>query len=201
MNYCIERCQRYVESKKHILCHDNIVTITLSVYLCAFRVKIYPNMGKLPLKKSELHDAVYTTTDISIGYFNMLSKGTLSDIVPVSKQQIITAFLTLIMRKNSCLTPSFDSLIDKVVTHGFIRKWINEIRMPLSMQKKKKLPQILTLNQVQGIFYICGVLYVVATVVFIWEYASYRINARISSELTISKLKILFIMLYMCLKQ
>lgn len=139
-----------------------------------FRLMLFKgDMGKLPAFRSELTNAVYVTSDISMAYFNKLSRGRQNDLVPLSKEKLWTAYLTIFLHKQSCLTASFNPAIEKFTEHGFFTKWTKDYTVANGM-RNIDAPQILMLHQIQGIFHLCAGLYILAIIVFLVEIISVK---------------------------
>lgn len=132
-------------------------------------------MGRLPIAKNDYAYTVYTTNDNSVAYYNKMSRGQLNEMVPVADQKIWVLMSTLYLRKHSCLVPLMDAYIEQFIAHGFVSKWVSDHSGP---RRKKGFddrdPQVLTLEQVLGLVYICMGLYALAILVFVTELLSVR---------------------------
>lgn len=131
-------------------------------------------IGRLPTDKSDYAGTVYTADDFSIGYYNKISRGKLNEMVPAAREKIWMVTLTMYFRKHSGLAATANGIIDQLITHGFVQKWKNDHKMSPRQNIKEKDPQILTLEQVQGVIFICLGLHVVATALFVLEMLSVK---------------------------
>lgn len=98
------------------------------------------------------------------------------ELIPLAKQRLWTAFLSIYLKKKSCFEPSFSAAIDRFAKHGLIVKWVRDFTAT-TYKKDDKIPQPLTLQQIQGIFLICMGFYIIAIIIFILEIViNYRKN-------------------------
>lgn len=129
-----------------------------------YRLKHRPHTGELPSNKSEWNRAVYVTGKETQSYYNKFA----TEHIPLSKDRLWTAYLHFFMPKTSCFRSPFNGILRKFVQHGLVQKWINDYAATGSKMNNRD-QQILKLEHIQGIFYICFGIYFVAFVVFLME--------------------------------
>lgn len=147
-----------------------------------FRLRHFTGeMGKLPTSKDAYINTVYTTNDYSIAYYNHISRGLLNDMVPVSNKKIFTLSTTAYSAKHSCLLRFANEYIEQLLAHGLVAKWSNDhSSLKQGKTTHERAPEVLTLNQILGIFYICMGLYAMAIVIFAMELFSHFMQYKIS---------------------
>lgn len=100
----------------------------------------------------------------------MMHRNDASAAVIVSKQRIAMFPIVLYLRKHSCLTEPINDRLRRIINGGLMEHWINKYRdVKYTRIRTIRTPQILTMEQIQGIFYICAVLHAIALVTFIIE--------------------------------
>lgn len=130
-------------------------------------------MGKLPTSKSGYIKTVYTTSENILVYYNKISRGQLNEIVPVANEEIWIVMPTMYFQKYSGFVPTMNLYIDRFIANGIISKWENDYTdVKRERMRSERVPQIMTLEQVHGVFYLCCGLYAIATVVFMVEVLS-----------------------------
>lgn len=133
-----------------------------------FRLRHRENLDGLPTNKHDWYKAVFITSDVAKGYYNKMSMDSFIESIPLSKQKLWTAYLTIHMQKTSCFRKPFSDLITKFHQHGLVRKWVLDYTVT-NYKLNDKRPQVLRLEHIQGIFYMCFGLYVVACLIFLCE--------------------------------
>lgn len=117
-----------------------------------------------------LEKSSYVTSDVYIGYINKMTGGILADISVLSTETITNSIIVIYMQKDSSLLTTFDKHIQKLADYGIIRKWINEYEDRKYFRSYRiKLPRPVSFSQIEGIFYICGILHCIAILVFVVE--------------------------------
>lgn len=130
---------------------------------------------------------VYTTTDPVIAYYNKISHGELNKMVPVSNKKVLMVMATMYFRKHSCLVPTMNEHVGRFLAHGFVSKWLHDNGFKLRKSKNEREPQILTLDQVLGLFYICIGLYIISILLFIGELIAFKCGKYFNGKKSISK--------------
>lgn len=78
--------------------------------------------------------------------------------------------IEMYFNKASFYLRPFNTQLQKFASNGLLQHWIDKYRhVEYRRTVSEKLPAVLTYQQLEGIFYICGALYVMAIVVFILE--------------------------------
>lgn len=126
-------------------------------------------MGILPSNRNEWNQAVYVTSEIAKYYFNRFTRDNFIERIPLSKDRLWTAYINFYMPKTSCLERPFSDIIRKLIKHGLVRKYIMDYTDTTGSRPSERDQQILTLEHIQGIFYICFGLYSVAFIIFLFE--------------------------------
>lgn len=132
-------------------------------------------LTRMPLTESEWYHAVYVTSDIAKGYYNKVSKGGFVERISISKEKLWTSYLSLYMSKTSCFNRPFNDIISIFIQHGFMQKWVLEYMVNHSTGKDNH-SQILKLEHIEGIFYMCIGFYCVAFITFMCELWLGRFN-------------------------
>lgn len=115
---------------------------------------------------------IYTVSHIKANYYNMLHRNNSEARVTVTKQRLAMLPIVLYLRKHSCLTAPIDVYLQRILRSGLMEHWMNMYRdFEYTRFRMARTPQILTMAQIQGIFYICAGLYALALLVLAWEIA------------------------------
>lgn len=140
------------------------------------------NLQTQPYDRLEILDAIANNTlknsaiasiKAFASYYNL--KHTQSgNFIVILKERVRILPFCIYMRKNSYLTKYFNDLIKLFIAHGIIDRLENIFLSKNSLNPKyitkvDNEPRPLTIEQVNGIFLICGYLYGVATIVFVME--------------------------------
>lgn len=126
-------------------------------------------MGQLPASADEWHHSVYVTSEIAKAYFNRFVRDNFNERIPLSKHRLWLSYIHFFMPKSSCLEKPFSDLIIKLNKHGLIDKWIMDYTAIAGFKLIEREQQILTLDHIQGIFYMCFGLYFLAFIIFLFE--------------------------------
>lgn len=93
------------------------------------------------------------------------------------KEKIFGGFHTIFLRKQSCLKNNFEEQMLALSSNGLIlhiiRKYLDRLYLNAEMDIA---PRALTLHQIMGVFIVCGILYLIAFIVFIAEVIIHRIK-------------------------
>lgn len=113
----------------------------------------------------------YQTISQSVDYFNMLNfpkPGVLK-----TKQKIQVMPICMYYRKHSCLVKPFNEQINSYWSSGLIVFWARAFKRPrLSKNNNPIEPKTLSLDQISGLMTVCGFLYAISLIVFIFELIS-----------------------------
>lgn len=127
----------------------------------------------------------YLATDFTFSYTNLLSGGHFKELAATAPDGIDTAFQSIYFAKQSSLAAPINWHIANLHSNGMFTRWRIEYSDPYLYSRIRKMPQILTMDQAEGIFYVCGSLHALAVLIFALELLSLRlaIVARIFSRI------------------
>lgn len=86
----------------------------------------------------------------------------------------------IVYRKNSFLQPLFDRTIYKIIEIGLISKWEKVFKLQKPMPATRDLQ--LKLVHFHGCLFICGILYLLATIIFFIEMFWFKRLNRLRNE-------------------
>lgn len=147
-----------------------------SKILCLFHFSIQlfnSSIAYYELLDDDSFNGVFITDDTVYPMYNKLNRRNPSHLFPVSKERIAYIYFVFYLRKHSCLTTSLNNHIKYLSSSGIINYYINMYKDAHFMKiQSHKMRQTLSLYQMQGIFLICAVLYLVAFITFLIELIS-----------------------------
>lgn len=127
-------------------------------------------MGQLPTIEADFKDVVYTTNRISNNYYNHIHQRKLSMMIPSAREQLTFAMMTIYLEAQSGLRESIDEAVLRYIAHGLQMKSMRDHGDAANAHRKDgRIPQQLTLNKMLGVFIIGSVIYVLASIVFVFE--------------------------------
>lgn len=113
---------------------------------------------------------VFAATEAHMSYYNKLNRGPFEGNFPMPKEIVANTPFVYYFRKHSCLTAPINKRLEMLISSGipghFYSKYLDKKYLG---SKQGKYAKALTLSQMQGIFEICGFLYVLATLIFLFE--------------------------------
>lgn len=135
------------------------------------RLQLYDeDLSHFKLLKDPTLTAVYTVSQIRATYYNMLHRKDPDAAVVMAKQRLALFPIVFYLRKHSCLTEPINVQLTNIASSGLMKYWMNQYNdAKYTRIRNVRIPQILTLQQIQGIFYIYAVLHAVALVTFVIE--------------------------------
>lgn len=111
---------------------------------------------------------VHTSIDTSVAYLNKLNYRT--HIIQMAKKRIMSLPFIMVFKKHSCLAPIASGHVEWLASSGFLKNWEDRYHDQRFLKKRiTKEPQILSLDQLYGVYSICLVLYMLSIIVFIFE--------------------------------
>lgn len=139
--------------------------------ICRLRLVKATDIIKIAaLLEDDSFRGVFTISDFTASYYNTMSGKEHRDLIVTCSEPITSNLLTFYLRKDSYLQENINKYILNCASNGLLTKWTNEyidkryINVP-----QLKIPQVMTLDQVLGIFYICFCLHAIALIVFLLE--------------------------------
>lgn len=111
--------------------------------------------------------SVFAAADVTISYWNKLNP---NQFIPMSKERLFYLPYVMQFKKYSCLVPTVDMHVGWLTSSGFVEHWLNRYHDKRFLKKRiTKEPQILSMDQLYAVFYICLVLYIFSFIIFILE--------------------------------
>lgn len=122
---------------------------------------------------NENFPGVFVTSETMVGYFNMQNYQ--RGIVDSSKEKIFSLPFAMYLKKHSCLTSTIDGHVQRLASNGFLAHWWKKYQDTRFLKNRlTKTPQILTMDQIQGIHYICFYLHIISIIIFLLELCSIK---------------------------
>lgn len=118
--------------------------------------------------RNESFDGVFILNSIVAHYFNM--KNPTDEPLIMSTDGFMLVNVVLYLKKNSPLVHPINAQFLKLSTNGLFQHWERRFRdEKYRKQQQQKVPQKLSIEHLEGIFYICGTMYFIAFFVFLFE--------------------------------
>lgn len=97
-----------------------------------------------------------------------------------SKKRIMLIPIVLYLQQMSCLEEPINVLINRLVSSGIIEFWASSLHTPLGRggrhEDDQREPQQMNMHQLLGTFWVCACMLAVATLVFVAELISQRVE-------------------------
>lgn len=128
----------------------------------------FNNQMRFKAIKDESFNGVFLYNKVVASYYNM--KHPTEEPMIMSTDGFMNVYVVLYLKKNSPLVHPLNMQLHKLRTNGLIQHWRNRYRdAKYRKYQQQRIPKKFSIDHLEGIFYICGIMYFIACLVFLFE--------------------------------
>lgn len=152
--------------------------LAIMCWICRTRVISYAVQDQyFQLLRNESFRGVVVDTRFRVTHYNRRRPH--NERMAMSKDRIFGTSIVMFTKKDYSFVSQLNSHVQNMVSSGLMQYW--EYAFLIGKKWKtpqEKVPEKLTLRQLEGIFYICAVLYAISILVFLLEIIVWNLKPR-----------------------